>query len=964
MISRCFARVGLGLTFIVATVAIASAATLQPAAALHWRFIGPLRAGRTVAISGIAAQPNVFYIGAVNGGIWKTDDAGRTWDPLFDAEPTQSIGAIAVAPSDPSIIYAGSGEGLRRPDLSIGDGMWKSTDAGTHWTHLGLQDAQQIGAIAVDPANANIVFAAVMGHPYGANATRGLFRTTDGGSTWTHVLGPNDGNVGAVGVIIDPNHPRTVYADIWGSRNGPWHFFSIYQTWSQDGLYKSTDDGTTWTKLVNGLPHNLGHVGVTIAPNDSNRLYAWVNTQTSCGIYRSDDAGATWKETNHEQRICQRGDDFSGLAASPKDPNTVWVANTSTYRSTDSGVTFVAIKGAPGGDDYHTIWINPMHPNVIGLAVDQGATISVNGGRTWSSWYNQPTAQMYHVSADNRFPYWVCGGQQDSGTACVQSRSDFGAITVRNWHPAGGEEYGAVIADPLHPGVFFAGKVTRYSERTNQVRDVSPFRFGGKKYRYDRTAPLIFNHVDHRTLYVGANVIFASTNAGASWRVISPDLSRPHAGIPASLNGFVPQGAKHPKGVVYALAPSYTNAQTLWAGTDDGLVWLTHDGGQHWRNITPPMMSAWSKVSQIDVSRFNDHTAYLAVSRFRLDDLTPYIYVTHDDGAHWRIATGGLPLTPVDAVRADPIRKGLLYAATEIGGVWYSTDDGANWSSLNNNLPQSSMRDIIVHGDDLIVATHGRGFWILDDLAPLREWKRAIASQAAYLFAPAVAYRVRRDLDQDTPLPPEEPMGQNPPDGAFLDYSLAAPAHAVTISILDSHGQLVRRMSSNDMAPPPLHGLDKPHWWEAPTLLPGVSAGMHRFVWDLRGVMPTVNDPDLPISAVPHATPRVPRGVLVPPGRYLVELTVNGHTWNQPLLVLPDPRLRTTAGEYAQQYRLATQLSGTMTRLSKRVQAADLEGRIEDAYAALTESDTAPTEQLKTRILKLLRQAHAVLAHT
>ena len=964
MVVRLSLRALIALAAVLCVTGSAMAATVNPASALHWRFVGPLRAGRTVAISGVPTQPNVFYIGAVNGGVWRTDDAGRTWDPLFDAQPTQSIGAIAVAPSDPSVVYVGSGEGLRRPDLAIGDGMWKSTDAGKHWSHIGLDDAQQIGGIAVDPHNPNRVFAAVMGHPYGPNATRGLYRSTDGGITWKHVLGPTDSNIGAVGVVIDPNNTNTVYADIWGSRNGPWHFFGIYQTWSADGLYKSTDGGTTWTQLHGGLPNNLGHVGITVSPADSKRLYAWVNTKTTCGIYRSDDAGATWKQTNAEQRVCERGDDFSGITAAPNDPNTVWVANTSTYRSTDGGATFVAIKGAPGGDDYHTIWINPLHPNYMGLAVDQGATISVNGGRTWSSWYNQPTGQMYHVSADNRFPYWVCGGQQDSGTACVQSRSDMGAITMRNWHPVGGEEYGDVVADPLHPGVFFAGKVTRYSERTNQVRDVSPFRLGGKKYRYDRTAPLIFNRVDHRTLYVGANVLFATSNAGQSWRIISPDLSRAHAGVPKTLDGFLAPDAKHPKGVIYALAPSYRNANTIWAGTDDGLVWLTHDGGKHWNNVTPPGLTAWSKISQIDVSHFDDHSAYLAVTRFRLDDLTPYIYVTHDDGKHWRLATGGLPKTPVDAVRADPVRPGLLYAATEIGGVWYSLDDGAHWATLNNNLPQSSMRDIIVHGDDLIVATHGRGFWILDDVAPLREWKPAIALRASYLFAPAVAYRVRRDLNQDTPLPPEEPMGQNPPDGAMLDYYLGTSAHTVSIAILDARGNIVRRMSNFDAAPAPLRGLDKPHWWEAPTVWPGTTSGMHRFIWDLRGAMPIVNDPDLPISAIPHATPRVPRGVLVPPGRYTVELTVDGHTSSRPILILPDPRLRTTAHAYQEQYRLATQLSAAMTRLSKRAHAAALEGRIEDAYAALTESDTGPTQQLFARISRLLSQAHAILAHS
>ncbi|MHB8194497.1 MAG: WD40/YVTN/BNR-like repeat-containing protein [Vulcanimicrobiaceae bacterium] len=886
------------------------------AAALRWRFVGPLRAGRTVAVTGVVGRPHRYYIAAVDGGIWRSDDTGRTWRPIFEGKPTQSIGALAVAPSNRRVLYAGSGEGLRRPDLSVGDGMWRSEDAGTTWTHAGLRHAQQINAIAVDPRDPMHLYVAVLGNPYGPSAQRGLYESHSGGARWHRILGDGP-DTGAVDVVIDPNAPATLYADLWASRNAPWHFTRVYQRYVDDGLFKSTDGGKTWRRLSNGLPKQVGRIGVAVAPTNSRQLYALVDGRHHCGFYASSDGGAHWTQRNDEHRICGRGEDFAGLAVDPRQPETVYVANTSTYRSTDGGRHFVAIKGAPGGDDYHTIWINPHHPRTLLLGSDQGATLSIDGGATWSSWYNQPTAEMYHVDADHRFVYRLCGGQQESGSACVRSRGNWGETTMRDWETAGAEEYGYVVPDPLHTGIFFGGKVTRFSERTGETHDVSPVIFpsSSKRYRFDRTAPLIFNHFDKHTLYLGANVIFATDDGGMHWRVISPDLTRKHPPAPATMAGFLGDDPHHGhhRGVVYAIAPSYVNAATMWAGTDDGLVWVTRNGGHTWHNVTPPNLAPWSKIAQIDASHFSAGSAYVAINRFRDNDLHPYVDVTHDFGRTWRSATAGLPQQPVNAVRQDPVRRGLLYAATETG-VDVSFDDGRHWQSLQSNLPATSIRDLIVHGNDLAVATHGRGFWILDDVTPLRQWSAHVAAQRAYLFAPEQAYRVRRDVNTDTPLPPEVPHGTNPPNGAIIDYALRTAAKHVVVEIFDAHGRLVRGFSSGASAPPPLHRLNVPTYWSAPFRKPGTSAGVHRFVWNLHEPAPQSVEAGLPIAAVPHDTPRVPQGALVLPGRYTVRLIVDGKAQSRPLQITMDPRVNVTAAALRAQYRIAHTLCTLMDR--------------------------------------------------
>jgi len=933
----------------LAYVLTAALMTQDVQSALHWRNIGPFRGGRTVAVSGVPQHPGTYYMAPTDGGIWKSDDYGRTWQPIFDGQDTGSIGALAVAPSDPDVLYAGSGEGLRRPDLSVGDGIYKSTDAGKTWRHLGLRDGQQINGIAIDPRDPNKVFAAVMGHPYGPNKERGLYRSTDGGATWQCVLCKNDGDTGAATVAIDQQHPDVVYADLWASRNPPWRLSDILQLYKNGGVYKSTDGGTTWRQLHGGLPRNLGRVGIAIAPSDDSRVYAWVSTDKDCGIYRSGDAGTTWTKVNGEDRICGRGDDFSGIAVDPVNTDVVYVANTTTYRSTNGGKTWVGIKGAPGGDDYHTIWIDPNNHDIILLGVDQGATLSVNYGRTWSTWYNQPTAQFYHVITDDRFPYWVFGGQQESGSAEVVSRSEDGEIWIRYWHPVGAEEYAYIAPDPLHPNIIYgagAGHVTRYDERTQQVQTVSPVfggRFDAQGYRYNRTNPLVFNRVDKRTMYLGSSVVFSTADGGRTWNAISPDLTRKHPGVPQNIGAFKTDPlAKEERGVVYTIAPSYIDRNEIWAGTDDGLVWLTRDGGKHWEDVTPHGVGAWNKITQIDPSHFDRNTAYVSVSRFRLDDLRPYIYRTHDAGKHWQLVTSGLPVdAPANTVREDPVRRGLLYAGTE-RTVYFSTDDGGSWQSLQLNLPSTSIRDLVVHGNDLVVGTHGRSFWILDDVTPLRDAHFAPSSRA-YLFKPAIAYRLRRDTWTDTPLPPEEPAGENPPDGAVIDYYLPENARGpLTLAVYDAAGQLVRRFSSADQPIPIDPEITVPTYWVRPTRIPSATSGMHRFLWDYRYPEPRALSYDYPISAIYRDTPRAPQGVLALPGRYTVKLTVDGRTLTQPLTLRMDPRIHLSSEQLRAQFSLAQTIAELMARTSTK-RLARYNFQLAQLYDAVEGADAVPT---------------------
>jgi photosystem II stability/assembly factor-like uncharacterized protein len=905
---RCLVAVwGLVLFAALPPVAVAQPVSPRLYQSLRWRCIGPFRGGRTVGAAGVPGQPNVFYIGVNNGGVWKTTDYGHTWTPLFDDQPTGSIGALAVAPSNPKVLYVGSGEGLQRPDLSVGDGVYKSTDGGKTWKHMGLRDGQQIGAVLVDPRDADRVFVAVLGHPYGANAERGVFRSTDGGQTWQKVL-YKDENTGAIALAFDPSNPDTLYADLWAGRQGPWENGAWQGPGS--GLYKSTDGGTTWRQLTQGLPtaeQGLGRIGIGVAPSDPKRLYAVVDARPG-GLYRSDDAGESWRRVNPDPRLWGRGSDFAEVKVDPKNPDVVYVANVAFYRSTDGGKSFTLVKGAPGGDDYHTIWVNPDNPQIILLATDQGATISVNGGETWSSWYNQPTAQFYHVVTDNQFPYWVYGGQQESGSAGVSSRGRDGQITFRDWYPVGVEEYGYVAPDPLNPNLIYGGKITRFDRTTGQVQNVAPEALRGGKYRFLRTAPVLFSPVDPHVLYFAGNVLFQTTNGGHSWDVISPDLSRERPEVPESIGVYrTPELAKQPRhGVIYTVAPSYKDANVIWAGTDDGLIHVTRDAGKTWTNVTPPGLTAWSKVSLIDAGRFEAATAYAAVNRIRLDDQRPHVYRTHDFGKTWQEIVNGLPNDPANAVREDPVRKGLLFTGTE-RMVHVSFNDGGDWQPLRLNLPATSIRDLVVHQDDLVVGTHGRSFWILDDITPLRQLTPVVAAADAHLFRPQVAYRVRWNVNTDTPLPPEEPAGQNPPDGAILNYYLKERATGpVTLEIVDAAGKPVRRYSSADKpAPVNEQGLAIATYWIRPTRLPSAEAGMQRFVWDLHYPPPEGGRRSYPLAAIVHDTPSTPRGPWALPGEYTVKLTVDGRTVTQRLTLKMDPRVKTPPEGLRQQYALA-----------------------------------------------------------
>jgi len=941
-------------------------------AEMRWRMIGPYRGGRTVALAGIPAQPNVFYIGVNDGGVWKTTDYGLTWQPIFDGEPTGSIGAIAIAPSDSNIVYVGSGEGLRRPDLSTGDGIYKSTDAGKTWTHEGLSDGEQIASLLVDPTDPNRVFAAVLGHPYGPNTERGVYRSLDGGATWKRVL-YMDENTGAVDLAFAPGNPKKVYADMWASRQLPWEIGGSVDG-PGSGLFVSTDGGDSWQPLTKGLPtwaQGLGRIGFGIAPTDANRMYALVDSRDQTGVYRSDDAGVSWRRVNSEGRITGRGSDFAWVRVAPDNPDRIIVSNTASYRSDDGGVTYTSFKGAPGGDDYHSTWINPLHPEIIAMASDQGATISVNGGATWSSWYNQPTAQFYHVITDNRFPYWVYGGQQESGSAGVASRGNDGEITFREWHPVGAEEYGYIAPDPLDPNIVFGGKLSRFNWTTGQVQDVSPV-VSGTTYRVRRTAPVIFSPTNPHALYFAANVLFKTLDSGHSWTVVSPDLSRPHPSKPAVVGPFAPDPLER-RGVIYSLAPSPVQDGVIWAGTDDGLIWRTGDGGKHWSDITPPELTSWSKIAQLEASHFDARTAYAAVNRFRVDDLRPYIYRTHDGGKTWRLIVSGLPdNASANTVREDPVRRGLLYAGTE-RAVYVSFDDGDRWQSLQLNLPATSMRDLTVHGDDLVVGTHGRSFWILDDVTPLRQLNASALSIPVYLFNPQIAYRMQRDQNTDTPLPPEVPAGQNPPDGAILDYNLPKGASGpVTLAIYDSSNRLVRRYSSDEQLSVPMEGLRLPTYWVRQPHQLSAAPGMHRFVWDLHYPNPAATSFDYPISAIYHDTPPVPQGPLALPGRYSARLTANGRTWERLLFVKMDPRVKTPQSGLIAQFRLAQAIAGAMQAdysALKRARAksdgapnaaADdldaLNGDLAAMLGAVDGADSQPTTQQQSAFSALERR--------
>jgi len=865
---------------------------------LRWRMIGPFRGGRVNGVSGVPGQPNTFYFGSVGGGVWKTTNAGRTWLPIFDSQPIASIGAIGVAPSRPDTVYVGTGEADMRSQISYGNGMYKSTDAGKTWAHIGLDNTRQIGRVLVDPQNPDVVFVAALGHVYGANPDRGVYRTRDGGATWQKVLFKGN-DVGAIDLNFDPTSSQTIYAALWNTRRPPW---SIYPPsyGPGSGLYKSTDGGTNWTQLTSGLPiAGVGRIGVAVAPSNRSRVYAIVDAQEG-GLFRSDDAGATFTKVSADSRIWGRGWYFGKVAVDPKNADLVYVSNTGVYRSRDGGRTFgEPFKGSPGGDDYHQLWIYPDDGSRMILGGDQGAVVSVDGHAdhpTWSSWLNQPTAQVYRLAADNSFPYWVTGAQQDSGAVRVRTRGRFAGITMRDWEPlcAGGEA-GYTAPDPLNPDVSYGGTVDKCNVQTGKIERVSPEVDLPTPARHTWTLPLVFSPADPKALYFSDQYLFKTTDGGAHWARLSEDMTRENPGVPPNLDAATAADAPEyqRRGVIYSVSPSPLQAPLLWIGTDDGYIHVTPDDGKTWRNVTPRELTSWSKVVMIEASHFDANEAYAAIDRHRLTDNEPYIYRTKDSGRTWTKITNGLPAgVYMQTIKEDPRRRGLLVAGTELG-VFVSFNDGDEWQSLQLNLPPCSMRDLAFHGDDLIVATHGRGFWVLDDISALRQATPEVSSASAHLFKPANAVIVPPSTDDGTPTQKDEPTAENPPVGAIVDYYLKSAAGGpVTIEILNAGGATIRRYSSADPAPAPdPNTLVVNAVWQRAQEPPSTAAGMHRFVWDFR--------PDPPAGGGRGRGGRGGGGgggggrggpPPVSPGGYTVKLTVGGRSYMQPLTVTPDPR--------------------------------------------------------------------------
>ncbi len=945
---RLLARLLLASALALVSGAGAAALQITPAAyqAMKWRLIGPFRGGRAVAVAGVPQHPARFYFGSVDGGVWKTPDAGRTWQPLWTHEPVASIGALAVAPSDPKVIYAGTGEADIRSDLSIGGGVYKSTDAGRTWSYTGLRETRQISKIVVDPANPDIVLVAALGHAYAPNPERGVFRSTDGGRTWKKTLF-TDSSTGAIDLCLDPTNPQVVYAAMYNAHRVPWSTYPPAEG-RGSGIYKSMDGGVTWKRLIRsgesgGLAHGLpagllGRIGIAVAYGAHHtRVYALIEARKNGGLYRSDDGGINWQRVSSDPRITERGWYFGNIVVDPKNEDVVYLPDVSLYRSTDGGRTFIAYKGAPGGDDYHALWIDPLNSNRMVLGSDQGTVVTLNDGKTWSSWYNQATAQFYHVAVDNQFPFRVYGGQQDSGSASVASRGNDGAITVREWHPVGAGESGYIAPDRSDPQIVYGGDtygiVHRYDERTGQVQDVSPDplprTFGpnsnmvANRLRFTWTSPLVFSPQDPHVLYLGAQYVLETTDAGHSWKRISPDLTQTAASPSRDgVAGGIPEGVGD--GVVYTIAPSPVRGGEIWAGTDNGLIQLTTNGGASWRDVTPleiaPRKSpggftlpSWSKISLIEASHFDAGTAYAAVDRHRLDDYAPYIYRTHDYGKTWTKITDGIEAPAyVHAVREDPVQKGLLYAGTETG-VYVSFDDGGHWQPLQLNLPTCSIRDLAIHDNELVVATHGRSFWILDDVEPLRQLSQSaqnILTSQAYLLQPEAAVRVRRDVNADTPLPPETSAGQNPPSGAILDYYLKSPPQGeITLTILGPNG-IVREFKSGAKPKPVEEHLEFPRYWLRPPEPLTKNAGMNRFIWDLRSTPPRSISHDYTMHAVfGENTPAQPRGPLVLPGEYTVRLTIAGQNYDRQLEVKMDPRVTASPEDLKQEFDLGTRIS-------------------------------------------------------
>jgi photosystem II stability/assembly factor-like uncharacterized protein len=900
---------------------------------MKYRAIGPFRGGRSLTASGIAGDPTTYYFGATGGGVWKTTDGAVTWTPVFDKQGTSAIGSLAIAPSDTNIVYVGTGEACIRGNISHGDGVYKTLDGGKTWKNVGLRDSRAIGRVIVDPKNADIVFVAALGHPYGPNSERGIFRTIDGGKTWEKVLYKDD-NTGGIDVAFDPHNSNIIFASLWEARRTPW---SLVSGGPGSGLYRSNDGGSTWKRLEeHGLPKGpYGRIGVAVAAN-SERVYALIEAHEG-GLYRSDDGGETWDLVNGNRSYQQRAWYYMHVIADPQDPDTVYVANVDFYKSNDAGRTFNKVK-VPHGDN-HGMWIDPRNPRRMIVSNDGGVTVSLDGGKTWTNQLNQPTAQFYHVITDNRTPYYVYGAQQDNSTIAIASRSDNATIDRPEWYDVGGGEAGYIAPYPPDPNIVYAGdyqgKITRFDKRTGQLKNITvqPEISDGEgaanlEHRFQWTAPIMISPNDPNTLYHGGERLFKTTDGGMHWEAISPDLTRNDkskqqpSGGPINIDDT---GTEY-YDTIFALAESPLVKDLIWAGTDDGLIHITRDGGKNWSNVTPKDLPDWSRISLIEASPFDAGTAYVAVDRHQNDDMHPYMYKTDDYGKTWAKITKGIPdNTFVRAVREDPKRRGLLYAGTETG-LYVSFHDGADWRSLQLNLPTTPIHDLTVKNDDLVVATHGRSFWILDDLSPLRQFKDDV--EGVYLYTPATAFRMH-NVEQTT-----KPVtaGENPPPGAVVYYYVKeAPKSEVTIEILDAAGNVARKFSSKKTIDPdePRNPEDK-----KPEKQIKVEAGLNRFLWDLRYEAAS-RVPDYYLFEYKDGA----LGPLAVPGKYQVRLTVDGKSLTAPLELKLDPRLNVPQADLQKQFDLAIQIRDQISSVYNAVnQIQDVRAQVDGLKRRLPDS--------------------------
>lgn len=941
---------------------------------MHWRLVGPFRGGWATAVAGHPEKVTTFYFGSADGGVWRTDNAGVTWKPLFDQQGSASIGALAISPGNPDVIWVGTGQIQQRWDIADGDGVYRSADAGQTWKHVGLDDTRHIGDLWVDPADEGIAIVAALGHVFGPNEERGLFRTEDGGESWQKVL-YLDETTGAADLAFSADTPATLYASLWQVQRHPWLDYFQPSVGGNSSIWRSGDRGRTWKAVAGaGLPDEpLGRIELAVAPgHGAQRVWASIDAAEGGGVYRSEDGGASWALVNDDSSLAS---DYMGwLTADPQDDDTVWAGGQPLRRSTDGGATFEIVKSSPGGDDYHALWIDPRDTRRMITGADQGAVVTFDGGESWSSWYNQPTGQFYRVAVDNGFPYRIYSGQQDSGTVSIASRSDYGRITFRDWNPVGGDERDGDVPDPLDPNIVYGaglgGRISKWNAATAQVQNVSPWPVSSYaanprevEYRYDWITPLAIAAAPPHAIYTAAQVLFRSTDGGHSWQTISADLTGADPLASACTDDTpVERATVCGYGTVFAVSPSPLQDGLVWAGTSNGRVYLTRNGGADWRDVTPEGLEDWSKINLIDASSTDTDTAYLAVDRHRLDDLSPRAYVTHDAGQSWREIGHGLPAGGyLKVLRADPAATGLLYAGTS-RGAFVSFDDGENWQSLQLNLPTTGINDLLVHEDDLVIATQGRALWVLDDLGPLRHLAQSPALATPQLVTPAAAVRLRFNQNKDTPLPPEEPAGENPPAGAVLDYLLPAGfGGKVKLEILSAGGEVIRSFDSETVpAQPRARVYFAETWLGTPRPLPA-SPGHHRFVWNLRYLPPPTLESEYSIAATPgEPTPILPEGAFVLPGAYVVKLITDEATVTRQLEVIPDPRVAATQEDLAElldfQQLVRAELARTVS-LYEEIEAANendvlssaetATGRVAEALTALAidleHADAPPT---------------------